>query len=94
MGVLSIFQRQAINHNQRKDSMTTDSERIVWAFPWKMGEYECTGMTLRDYFAAKALQGMLSAGDRFLGNDVSSDRLVRDAYEWADGMMEARKEVL
>jgi hypothetical protein len=39
------------------------------------------GMTLRDYFAAKAIAGVLSAG----GNYPSS--LARHAYEIADAML-------
>lgn len=44
------------------------------------------GMTLRDYFAGKALQGLLAATrtDR-------SDILAKDAYNMADAMLEARK---
>lgn len=47
-----------------------------------------TGMTLRDYFAAKALQGMLascSAGN----NGVES--YAREAYAFADAMLRARQ---
>jgi hypothetical protein len=47
-----------------------------------------TGMTLRDYFAAKAMQGMLSENS---GIRYPTDELVKFAYEVADAMMEARK---
>jgi predicted RNA polymerase sigma factor len=43
------------------------------------------GMTLRDYFAAKALQGILFEG-------LSTQETARYAYELADAMMEARQE--
>jgi hypothetical protein len=45
------------------------------------------GMTLRDYFAAKAMQGLLS------GELVSSDIqiIVNDAYAMADAMLKARE---
>jgi hypothetical protein len=46
------------------------------------------GMTLRDYFAAKSMQGMLSENS---GIRYSTDELVKFAYEVADAMMEARK---
>ena len=42
------------------------------------------GMTLRDYFAAKALQGMSAEID----DEV---RAARWCYEMADAMLEARK---
>jgi hypothetical protein len=47
-----------------------------------------TGMTLRDYFAAKALQAYLTAPDT--GWDFNE--LSRAAYEQADAMLEARGE--
>jgi hypothetical protein len=46
-----------------------------------------TGMTLRDYFAAKAMQGFISCGDPC---NIELD--VKAAYVWADYMMEAREE--
>jgi len=47
------------------------------------------GMTLRDYFAAKAMQGMLSenSGIRYL-----TDELVEFAYKVGDAMLKAREE--
>lgn len=46
------------------------------------------GMTLRDYFAAKAMQGMLST-DRF---GTASEETIADwAYEQADAMLRARE---
>lgn len=43
------------------------------------------GMTLRDYFAAKALQGMLARPHEWPSADAKS------AYKYADAMLEARK---
>jgi hypothetical protein len=48
------------------------------------------GMTLRDYFAAKAMQGFVSilnseGGEPFYG------AIATDSYKMADAMMEARK---
>ena len=53
--------------------------------PHLIGE---TGMTLRDYFAAKAMQSMNSRPDY---EDVPADAIALDAYALADAMMEARK---
>jgi hypothetical protein len=47
------------------------------------------GMTLRDYFAAKAMQGMLSENS---GIRYPTDELVDFAYKVADAMMKARTE--
>lgn len=47
------------------------------------------GMTLRDYFAAKAMQGM-SANPEMSG---TSPKTIADiAYEWADAMLKAREQ--
>jgi hypothetical protein len=47
------------------------------------------GMTLRDYFAAKAMQGMLSENS---GIRYPTDELVEFAYKVADAMLKARGE--
>jgi hypothetical protein len=52
------------------------------AFPNNRSE----GMTLRDYFAAKALQGMMSDHTR----DNSAKEIADYAYQLADAMMKAR----
>ena len=46
------------------------------------------GMTLRDYFAAQAMQGLLSDG---VGS-LSDEELADWAYKLADAMMKARNE--
>jgi len=46
------------------------------------------GMGLRDYFAAKAMQGMLSENS---GIRYPTDELVDFAYKVADAMMKARE---
>lgn len=51
------------------------------------------GMTLRDYFAAKAMQGLLSSiGEWSAGTpDLEfSDSVASDAYWIADSMLKAR----
>ena len=51
-----------------------------------------TGMTLRDYFAAKAMQGFASTIDI---SDADYQEhfgyIAKDCYEIADAMLEARK---
>ena len=46
------------------------------------------GMTLRDYFAAKAMQGIVSRGI----TDGEVDRCASNAYKMADAMTQARGE--
>lgn len=47
------------------------------------------GMTLRDYFAAKAMQSLLWNPDAGLD---SKDDICTAAYEYADEMLKARDE--
>lgn len=46
------------------------------------------GMTLRDYFAAKALQGLLACP---IQPQSGPDMYARDAYAMADAMLAAAK---
>jgi hypothetical protein len=46
-------------------------------------------MTLRDYFAEAALQGLLINGHH---KNVRYSTIAEDAYKLADAMIEARKE--
>lgn len=46
------------------------------------------GMTLRDYFAAKAMQGMYARGDFPTGIMIDT---AKEAYEMADAMLKTRE---
>lgn len=67
------------------------------AFPYEQGHTaEGTrnqtfdpGMSLRDYFAAKAMQGYCAREDSI---EIEMDAIVSDAYAIADAMLAARKE--
>ena len=50
------------------------------------------GMSLRDYFAAKAMQGMLAGHFACYGHDNywKEARVAQASYEMADAMMQAR----
>jgi hypothetical protein len=64
--------------------MTEDE--FVKQFPaFPSGQYKL-GMTLRDYFAAKAMQGLLAGTTTSNGSMI-----VKDAYAIADGMLKARE---
>ena len=56
------------------------------AFPRKIGE-QAPGLTKREYFAAKALQGILSDHTRSLGKDIAID-----AVKMADHLIKALDE--
>ena len=56
------------------------------AFPTPAHNLKNDGMTLRDYFAAKAMQGIQSRVNWELEN------VAELAYEQADAMLKARKQ--
>jgi hypothetical protein len=49
------------------------------------------GMTMRDYFAAKAMQGMLAACTGW--SEANLERLAKCSYLTADAMLKAREDV-
>jgi len=49
------------------------------------------GMTLRDYFAAKAMKGEIAAQSEEYGVWRDVDKLALRAYQIADAMIQARK---
>ena len=62
----------------------TPDDEVQAAFP---DQYR-NGMTLRDYFAAKAMQGIMASGIYPTG--IMFDT-AKEAYEMADAMMKARE---
>ena len=69
--------------------MANKNER---AFPWCGDLNDCPtinlGITLRDYFAAKAMQAYLSSPR---GASLPNEVIAREAYKTADAMMKARE---
>ena len=61
----------------------TTAKKSGQAFP----TYTHNGMSLRDYFAAQALQGMLADSTR----DMDYQDASKYAYKYADAMLEASK---
>ena len=50
-------------------------------------------MTLRDYFAAKAMQAQISMPETLFAiskKTITSNQVCGSCYEWADAMIEAR----
>ncbi len=66
-----------------------------YAFPMPSGpepRIDCSthyneGMTLRDYFAAAALQGSIAC----VGSGGDWNDFAKDAYKYADAMLKARE---
>lgn len=65
------------------------------AFPCEWVKVRATpGMTLRDHFAAKAMQAVFTGAvmDGFTMNqDINCDKAASIAYEMADAMLRARE---
>jgi hypothetical protein len=59
------------------------------AFPWTHDNITCTGMTLRDYFAASFVKSGTVFPTSFPVN--TPDRVAKQAYELADAMIKSRE---
>jgi hypothetical protein len=58
------------------------------SFKWGDELSEYNGMTLRDYFAAKAMQGLMGWSTRV---GCPDEAIAHDAYALADAMLKARE---
>jgi hypothetical protein len=69
------------------------NNEVPTAFPWAVDDGQKIvgnkGMTLRDYFAAKAMQGILSGYTH--GVIPPTESLTPASYKIADAMMKARE---
>jgi len=78
-----------------KDTPAFPTNNWTQIAPYSSGYNE--GMTLRDYFAAKAMQAMLSSpeflvvvtADQAIGNNAR-ERVSNVSFAYADAMMKAR----
>ena len=60
----------------------------------RVSDYGHVGMTLRDYFAAKAMQGWIATYSENIGCDLAVqgvDAVSQFAYAVADAMLKARQ---
>jgi coenzyme F420-reducing hydrogenase gamma subunit len=63
----------------------------IYAFPRKDDHYLNSGMTLRDYFAARAMQSMIVIDiDSVTDIDAEINGIPETAYMIADAMMKYR----
>jgi hypothetical protein len=61
------------------------------AFPWTYDNITCTGMSLRDYFAAKAMQGMFASDTSKWNEEGDWPSRAEAAFMMADAMLRARE---
>jgi hypothetical protein len=60
--------------------------------PSEKYQFVDSGMDLRDYFAAKAMEGLLAADPKnAIGYEETIDAIVETAYDIANAMMKARE---
>ena len=62
------------------------------AFPTSNGGSPDDGMTLRDYFAAKAMQGFIASANHKGLYAPPDNELASAAFQLADAMLKARQE--
>jgi hypothetical protein len=75
-------------------------DKTPTAFPWMHDNITCTGMTLRDYFAAKAMPVAMETlrqdwtkdlGEEWYWNRSELEILAGHSYYLADAMLKARE---
>ena len=64
-------------------------ERTVYTRGVESGKYFEAGMTLRDYFAAKAMQTLIH--DWCAGDPKHADAVAKNAYVFSDAMLAERE---
>ena len=75
--------------------MTTPQDDNSWGFIRTGSAFSTQdGMTLRDYFAAAALQGLLAHIIGVENANGRTSKYAERAYAYADAMLAARKEQL
>ncbi len=77
---------------------TTGGPAFPGLHPSKECHFQDSGMTLRDYFAAKAMQGIYACPDHVTEPDgsggpdpLTDSDIARLAYAMADAMLKARE---
>jgi hypothetical protein len=71
---------------------TTGGPAFPGLHPSKECHYQDAGMTLRDYFAAKAMQGLIASPRGTPdGRDGTDHYYAKCAYIMADAMLKARE---
>ena len=54
--------------------------------------FTSSGMSLRDWFAGMAMQGILASSDNQNGGYVTLEAMASDAWKTADAMLKAREQ--
>lgn len=83
---IKMYAKQLIDNMERDDGGT------AFPLPVQNGEVDYEGMTLRDYFAAKAMSAMITtaACPCLTGLDSVRFETAKGAHEIADAMLQER----
>ena len=84
--VTHIFDKQ-IGVNMNIKAFARSGNEFDPSGDWVPAEHQ-EGMTLRDYFAAKAMQGFAARSD--VDGFSSVEEMAKMSYKWADAMLKAR----
>lgn len=77
-------------NNKETGGTAFPGKRRIYRAGYATDQFEpVDGMTLRDYFAAKAMQGLIASDIQCGPNEVPV--IAKSAYAMADAMLEARK---
>ena len=69
------------------------SKKRIYRAGYATGDFEpVNGMTLRDYFAAKAMQGDIGSFPEHVDPSDVASVIARRAYQIADAMLKAREQ--
>lgn len=73
--------------------MSNETQTTEPAFPVQdASTWQAHGMTLRDYFAAKAMESLIAGAVRGHIDYGNEGDVARRAFEFADAMLAARQE--
>jgi len=85
---LALKQGQWEHTSGWRKKQIMEHTKMEQAFP-NPHRTDMTGMTLRDYFASRAMQGLLASGN--LPKTMPDADLAECAYALADAMLKARE---
>jgi hypothetical protein len=77
------------NFNKRKDSKVNEPAFPAMHFDLADNEH---GLTMRDYFAAKAMQAIMAGQYPITKQHDAASRIALAAYQMADAMLEERND--
>lgn len=89
MNIPKMQEVKSIEHGTINNSDRPAVPSSVWRFFSEINHDQCNiGLTKREHFAAMAMQGILSAGDKYNECGITFDSVARNAVKQADALLE------